>query len=106
MGPKGPKVLHVSYLPATVEEVYFPHAEVVGDVGPSLMLLADRLEGKLKNAGALLPLRSGTGKRPDASASQTAGGSSGFGGQSGQPLWNLTCVISSRTAFMSPLFEM
>jgi acetolactate synthase-1/2/3 large subunit len=58
MGPKGPKVLHVSYLPATVEEVYFPHAEVVGDVGPSLMLLADRLEGKLKNAGALLPLRS------------------------------------------------
>ncbi|MGB5180901.1 MAG: acetolactate synthase large subunit [Xanthobacteraceae bacterium] len=59
MGPKGPKVLHVSYLPATVEEVYFPHAEVVGDVGPSLTLLADRLEGKLKNAGALLPLRSG-----------------------------------------------
>jgi acetolactate synthase-1/2/3 large subunit len=59
MGPKGPKVLHVSYLPATVEEVYFPHAEVVGDVGPSLMLLAERLEGKLKNAGALLPLRSG-----------------------------------------------
>jgi acetolactate synthase-1/2/3 large subunit len=59
MGPKGPKVLHVSYLPATVEEVYFPPAEVVGDVGPSLLLLADRLEGKLKNAGALLPLRSG-----------------------------------------------
>jgi acetolactate synthase-1/2/3 large subunit len=59
MGPKGPKVLHVSYLPATVEEVYFPHAEVVGDVGRSLILLADRLEGKLKNAGALLPLRSG-----------------------------------------------
>ncbi len=59
MGPKGPTVLHVSYLPATVEEVFFPHAEVVGDVGPSLTLLAERLEGKLKNAGALLPLRSG-----------------------------------------------
>jgi acetolactate synthase-1/2/3 large subunit len=59
MGPNAPKVLHVSYLPATVEEVYFPHAEVVGDVGPGLMLLAERLEGKLKNAGALLPLRSG-----------------------------------------------
>jgi acetolactate synthase-1/2/3 large subunit len=59
MGPKGPTVLHVSYLPATVEEVFFPHAEVVGDVGPSLALLAERLEGKLKNAGALLPLRSG-----------------------------------------------
>jgi acetolactate synthase-1/2/3 large subunit len=57
MGQRGPRVLHVGYLPATVEEVYFPHAELIGDVGPSLMLLADRLEGKLPNAGALLPLR-------------------------------------------------
>ena len=57
MGPGGPKVIHVGYMPATVEEVFFPHAEVVGDVGPSLALLADRLEGKLKNASALLPLR-------------------------------------------------
>jgi acetolactate synthase I/II/III large subunit len=57
MGPKGPKVIHVSYTPANVEEVYFPHAEVVGDVGPSLELLADRLEGKLHRAGALLPMR-------------------------------------------------
>jgi acetolactate synthase I/II/III large subunit len=57
MGPNGPMVLHVGYLPATVEEVYFPHAELIGDVGPSLMLLAERLEGKLPNAGALLPLR-------------------------------------------------
>ena len=57
MGPGGPKVIHVGYVPATVEEVFFPHAEVVGDVGPSLALLADRLEGKLKNASALLPLR-------------------------------------------------
>jgi acetolactate synthase-1/2/3 large subunit len=57
MGPGGPRVLHVGYLPATVEEVYFPHAELIGDVGPTLALLADRLEGKLKHAGALLPLR-------------------------------------------------
>ena len=57
MGPRGPRVLHVGYLPATVEEVYFPHAELIGDVGPSLTLLADRLEGKLPRAGALLPLR-------------------------------------------------
>ena len=47
MGPDGPQVIHVSYTPANVEQVYFPHAEVVGDVGPSLALLADRLEGKL-----------------------------------------------------------
>ncbi|HTW69674.1 MAG TPA: acetolactate synthase large subunit [Acetobacteraceae bacterium] len=57
MGPVGPKVLHIGYLPATVEEVYFPHAELIGDVGPTLKLLADRLEGKLPRAGALLPLR-------------------------------------------------
>ena len=57
MGPKGPQVIHVGYSPANVEEVYFPHAEVVGDVGPSLELLAGRVEGKIKNAQALLPLR-------------------------------------------------
>jgi acetolactate synthase I/II/III large subunit len=59
MGADGPTVLHVGYLPATVEEVYFPHAELVGDVGPSLTLLAQRLEGKLPKAGSLLPLREG-----------------------------------------------
>jgi acetolactate synthase-1/2/3 large subunit len=59
MGAGGPIVLHIGYLPANVEEVYFPHAELVGDVGPSLKLLADRIEGKLPNAGALLPLREG-----------------------------------------------
>ena len=59
MGPKGPKVIHVSYTPANVDQVYFPHAEVVGDVGPSLELLADRVEGRLHNAGALLSLREG-----------------------------------------------
>jgi acetolactate synthase-1/2/3 large subunit len=59
MGPHGPKVIHVGYVPATVEEVFFPHAEIVGDVGPSLALLADRLDGKLSHASALLPLREG-----------------------------------------------
>ena len=57
MGPGGPKVIHISYTPATVEQVYFPNAEVVGDVGPSLELLADRVEGKLPQAGALLSMR-------------------------------------------------
>jgi acetolactate synthase I/II/III large subunit len=59
MGPEGPQVIHVSYTPAHVEQVYFPHAEVVGDVGPSLELLADRLEGRLHRAGALMKLREG-----------------------------------------------
>ena len=34
MGEGGPQVIHVGYTPANVEQVYFPHAEVVGDVGP------------------------------------------------------------------------
>src|SRR3954465_8344955 len=58
MGPRGPKVIHIGYTPANVEEVYFPHAEVVGDVGPSLELLADRIEGKLKIDSAFTGLRS------------------------------------------------
>ena len=59
MGPSGPRVIHISYTPANVDQVYFPHAEVVGDVGPSLEVLADRVEGRLHNAGALLSLREG-----------------------------------------------
>jgi acetolactate synthase-1/2/3 large subunit len=57
MGPDGPRVIHVGYASATVEEIFFPHAEVIGDVGPSLALFADRLEGKPKSAAALLPFR-------------------------------------------------
>jgi acetolactate synthase I/II/III large subunit len=57
MGPHGPHVVHVGYQPANVEQIYFPQTEVVGDMGPSLRLLADRVEGRIPNAGALLPLR-------------------------------------------------
>ncbi len=39
--------------------MFFPHAEVIGDISQSLKLLADRIEGRLPNAGALLPLRNG-----------------------------------------------
>ena len=57
MNDKGPIVVHIGYQPATVEQVYFPQVEVVGNVGPSLKLLGDRLEGMVPNAEALLPLR-------------------------------------------------
>ncbi|MGI9157263.1 MAG: acetolactate synthase large subunit [Marmoricola sp.] len=59
MGPGGPAVIHVGYTPAMVEEVYFPHASVVGDVGPSLLALADRLQGQVDHADALLAMRDG-----------------------------------------------
>jgi acetolactate synthase-1/2/3 large subunit len=59
MGRNGLQVIHVGATPATVEQVYFPQAEIVGDVGASLAAIADRLEGKLTNASALLGLREG-----------------------------------------------
>src|SRR6267378_4666671 len=59
MGHNGPQVIHVGATSATVEQVYFPQAEIVGDVGVSLASLADRLEGNLPNGQALLGLREG-----------------------------------------------
>ncbi len=51
MGPRGPKVLHVGYLPATVEEVYFPHAELVGDMGPTPGAAGRSPRGQLAECG-------------------------------------------------------
>ncbi|OAI83064.1 acetolactate synthase large subunit [Agrobacterium pusense] len=59
MNGQGAKVVHVGYQPATVEQVYFPQAEVIGDIGPTLKLLGDRLEGRIPNAEALIYLRRG-----------------------------------------------
>jgi acetolactate synthase-1/2/3 large subunit len=57
MGSGGPKVIHIGYTSANVEEVFFPHAEVLGDIGPSLTQLADQLEGKVKVDPAFFALR-------------------------------------------------
>lgn len=53
----GPKVVHVGYQSATVEQVYHPDAEVVGDIGATVAGLADRLEGKLSGDPSMLDLR-------------------------------------------------
>ena len=70
MGPHGPQVVHVGYQPANVEQIYFPQTEVVGDIGPSLRLLADRVEGRIPHAGALLSLREGILRRIGARATE------------------------------------
>jgi acetolactate synthase-1/2/3 large subunit len=57
MSSNGMQVIHIGYTSANVEEVFFPHAEILGDIGPSLTLLADQLEGKLKLDAAFLALR-------------------------------------------------
>ena len=46
MGPGGPQVIHFGSHPASVEEVYYPQHEVIGDLGPALRRLADLLEDK------------------------------------------------------------
>jgi acetolactate synthase-1/2/3 large subunit len=70
MGSGGPMVIHIGYEPAQVEQVYFPQVEVVGDLGRSLRLLADRIEGRLPRAGALLGLREGILARVAAGATE------------------------------------
>jgi acetolactate synthase-1/2/3 large subunit len=70
MGPHGPQVVHVAYQPANVEQIYFPQTELIGDMGPSLRLLADRVEGRIPNAAALLPLREGILRRIEARATE------------------------------------
>ncbi|MBB3165854.1 acetolactate synthase-1/2/3 large subunit [Rhizobium laguerreae] len=57
MSEGGPKVIHIAHQPATFTQAYWPQLEVIGEIGASVAALADRLEGKLLNAGALLPLR-------------------------------------------------
>ncbi|MET0285648.1 MAG: acetolactate synthase large subunit [Polyangiales bacterium] len=42
-------VIHIGFIPASVEEVYFPQHEVIGDIAGGLDQLGDRLDGKLKH---------------------------------------------------------
>src|SRR5262245_11401206 len=42
----GPRVIHVGYLSASVEQVFHPDAELIGDIGASVTALAERLGGR------------------------------------------------------------
>lgn len=53
----GPKVVHIGYQSANVEQVYHPDAEVIGDIGTTMTGLAERLEGKLPEQKQMLELR-------------------------------------------------
>lgn len=53
----GPKVIHVGYQSATVEEVYHPDMEVIGDIGAAVEMLGDRLEGRLSADAGIAELR-------------------------------------------------
>jgi acetolactate synthase-1/2/3 large subunit len=51
------KLIHVGYLPASVEQVFYPDAELVGDIGASVAALAARLDGRIKPRRPLGALR-------------------------------------------------
>src|SRR5260370_21701355 len=53
----GPKVIHVGLVYANVEEVFYPDAELIGDIGASVAALAGRLEGKLSPDQGMSELR-------------------------------------------------
>ena len=53
----GPKVIHVGYVSASVEQVFHPDTEVLGDIGATVTALAGRLEGQLKPDPGMLTLR-------------------------------------------------
>jgi acetolactate synthase-1/2/3 large subunit len=54
----GPKVIYIGYVSATVEQVFHPDAELIGDIGATVTALADRLAGRLEPAAEMLALRS------------------------------------------------
>ena len=53
----GPKVIHIGYESAHVEQVFYPDAELVGDIGANVSALADRLAGRVKVDPEMLALR-------------------------------------------------
>jgi acetolactate synthase-1/2/3 large subunit len=51
------KVVHVGYQSATVEQVYHPDVEVIGDIGATVEALGERLAGRLSPDEGMLELR-------------------------------------------------
>lgn len=53
----GRKVVYVGFVPANVEQVFYPDAELIGDIGASVAALAQRLDGRIETDPAMLALR-------------------------------------------------
>jgi acetolactate synthase-1/2/3 large subunit len=45
----GPMVVHVDFNSADIDQIYFPHVEVIGDIADSMTRLAEHLHGKLSH---------------------------------------------------------
>jgi acetolactate synthase-1/2/3 large subunit len=55
----GPKVVYIGYVSATVEQVFHPDAEVIGDIGAAVTALADALRQRASTAAEFTGLRDG-----------------------------------------------
>jgi acetolactate synthase-1/2/3 large subunit len=44
MHASGPEVIHVDFNPADIDQIYFPHVEVIGDIADSMTRIAAALE--------------------------------------------------------------
>lgn len=53
----GSQVIHIGYQSATVEQVYHPDIEVIGDIAATVAGLAERLAGRLTEDQGMLDLR-------------------------------------------------
>ena len=60
--PHGPEVIHVDFNPADIDQIYFPHVEVIGDIADSMTRIAASLEGS-RSRLLLLPQGAGAGSR-------------------------------------------
>ena len=56
-GGARPKVIYIGYVSATVEQVFHPDAEVIGDIGTTVTALADILHQRVKAAPEFMTLR-------------------------------------------------
>jgi len=57
MSKQARDVVHIGFVPASVEEEYYPQHELIGDLAGGLDQLGDRLEGKLKHDSFYVDLR-------------------------------------------------
>jgi acetolactate synthase-1/2/3 large subunit len=51
------RLVHVGFLPANVEQVFFPDAELIGDIGANVLALATELEGRTAADSTFADLR-------------------------------------------------
>ncbi|MEG9435150.1 acetolactate synthase large subunit [Edaphobacter sp. HDX4] len=46
MRDSGPKVIHIDFNPADIDQIYFPHVQLIGDIADSLSRLASVVDGE------------------------------------------------------------